>query len=110
MTRTSQMTKTSSTNSQCKGSHVESQSQRVDQHDLQGPEEALPARQPPADRSLFEHLLYACCLENARPKRRTRRSPSCSRLFDWNEVRVTTVTELAETMSSLPDGAAAANG
>jgi len=28
--------------------------------------------------------------------------------FDWNEVRVTTVTELAETMSSLPDPSAAA--
>jgi endonuclease-3 len=65
--------------------------------------------QPPADRTLFEHLLYACCLENARPEAADEAFAKLQQTFyDWNEVRVTTVKELAETMSSLPDGAAAA--
>ena len=65
--------------------------------------------QPPADRTLFEHLLYACCLENARPEAADEAYAKLQQTFyDWNEVRVTTVKELAETMSSLPDGAAAA--
>ena len=65
--------------------------------------------QPPADRTLFEHLLYACCLENARPEAADEAYAKLQQtFFDWNEVRVTTVNELAETMSSLPDGTAAA--
>ena len=65
--------------------------------------------QPPADRTLFEHLLYACCLENARPEAADEAYAKLQQTFyDWNEVRVTTVKELAETMSSLPDGTAAA--
>lgn len=64
---------------------------------------------PPGDRSVFEHLLYACCLENARFEAA---DEAFARLqetyFDWNEVRVTTVAELAEVMASLPDPAAAA--
>jgi endonuclease III len=65
--------------------------------------------QPPADRTLFEHLLYACCLENARPEAADEAFAKLQQTYyDWNEVRVTTVKELAETMSSLPDGAAAA--
>lgn len=65
--------------------------------------------QPPADRTLFEHMLYACCLENARPEAADEAYAKLQQTFyDWNEVRVTTIKELAETMSSLPDGAAAA--
>ena len=65
--------------------------------------------QPPADRTLFEHLLYACCLENARPEAADEAYAKLQQTFyDWNEVRVTTVKELAETMASLPDGTAAA--
>jgi endonuclease-3 len=64
---------------------------------------------PPADRSVFEHLLYACCLENARHESA---DEAFARLqetyFDWNEVRVTTVSELAEVMSALPEREAAA--
>jgi endonuclease-3 len=63
---------------------------------------------PPTDRSVLEHLLYACCLENARAEAADEAFARLKELyFDWNEVRVTTVTELAESMSSLPDAVAA---
>lgn len=64
---------------------------------------------PPAERSVLEHLLYACVLENARYEAA---DEAYARLresyFDWNEIRVTTVTELAEGLGSLPDANAAA--
>ena len=64
---------------------------------------------PPADRSLFEHLLYACCLEDARPEAADEAFARLQQtFFDWNEVRVTTIRELSETMSSLPAPTAAA--
>jgi len=65
--------------------------------------------QPPADRSLFEHLLYACCLEDARPEAADEAFAKLQQtFFDWNEVRVTTIKELSETMASLPNPVAAA--
>ena len=64
---------------------------------------------PPTDRTLLEHLLYACCLENATHEAADEAFAKVQQsFFDWNEIRVTTVAELAETMSSLPDPAAAA--
>jgi hypothetical protein len=61
------------------------------------------------NRPLIEHLIYACLLENA-PYELA--DEALARLeqdyFDWNEVRVTTVTELAEVLSRLPDPTAAA--
>ncbi len=64
---------------------------------------------PPCERSVLEHLLYACCLENSHFEAA---DEGFARLqqsyFDWNEVRVTTVTELAETLSCLADPSAAA--
>lgn len=64
---------------------------------------------PAADRTLLEHLLYACCLENATHEAADEALAKVQQaFFDWNEIRVTTVAELAETMSSLPDPAAAA--
>lgn len=64
---------------------------------------------PPADRSVFEHLLYACCLEDARPEAADEAFAKLQQtFFDWNEIRVTTVRELSETMSSLPDPTRAA--
>ena len=64
---------------------------------------------PPADRTLLEHILYACCLEGASYQAA---DDAFARLqesyFDWNEVRVTTVAELAEVMSPLPDATNAA--
>lgn len=61
------------------------------------------------NRPLMEHLLYACLLENS-PYELA--DEALARLeqdyFDWNEVRVTTITELAEVLSRLPDPTAAA--
>lgn len=59
---------------------------------------------PPSNRSVLEHLLYACCLESSlhQPS-----DDAFARLqetyFDLNEVRVTTVSELAEVLSGLND-------
>lgn len=64
---------------------------------------------PPAERNVLEHLLYACCLENARVEAADEAFAKLKELFfDWNEVRVTTLTELAEVMTSIPDAPAAA--
>lgn len=69
-----------------------------------------PPVAPPADRNVLDSILYACCLENA-PYGKA--DDVFARLqesyFGWNEVRVTTVTELTEVMSDLPDARAAAN-
>ncbi len=63
----------------------------------------------PEGRSVIETLLYACCLEDARYESA---DEAYHRLhetyYDWNEVRVTTVTELSEVLHNLPDPAAAA--
>ena len=64
---------------------------------------------PPADRTLLEHLLYACCLEDAPVEAADEAYAKLQEtFFDWNEIRVTTVIELAETMSSLPEAGPAA--
>ncbi len=63
----------------------------------------------PDDRSVLEHMIYACCLEDVAYEvadeafHRLQES-----FFDWNEVRVTTVSELCETLHNLPSPAAAA--
>lgn len=61
------------------------------------------------DRTLLEHLLYACCLENASFEQA---DEAYARLqqsyFDWNEIRVTTVAELAEVLAVLTEPSAAA--
>lgn len=59
---------------------------------------------PPAERPVLEHLLYACCLENAKHESADEAFAKLQQMyFDWNEVRVTSTTELAETMTALPD-------
>ena len=59
--------------------------------------------EPPGERSLLEHLLYACCLENTRPEAADEAFAKLQQsFFDWNEVRVTTVSELAELLGNLP--------
>lgn len=63
---------------------------------------------PPADRNVLEHLLYACCLENARFEAADEAFARLKEMyFDWNEIRVTTVSELAEVISGIPDSTAA---
>lgn len=64
---------------------------------------------PPADRTVLDHLLYACCLENARYEAADEAFAKLRETyFDWNEIRVTTVTELSEVISGLPAANAAA--
>jgi endonuclease III len=56
------------------------------------------------DRPLLELMLFACCLENApHDKAEKTYEHLRSSFFDWNEVRVSTVKELAEAMRDLPD-------
>jgi endonuclease-3 len=65
--------------------------------------------EPPANRTALEHLLYSCLLENARHEAADEAFAKLKELyFDWNEIRVTTVTELAEGMGGIPDASAAA--
>lgn len=60
-------------------------------------------------RPMLEQVLFACCLENAHHHAAEK---AFSRLlensFDLNEIRVTTVAELAETLQGLPDPSRAA--
>jgi endonuclease-3 len=66
---------------------------------------------PDPQRPVLEHLLYACCLENASYQAADAAyRVLTTQFFDFNEVRVSTVKELTETLPMLPDpGAAAAN-
>lgn len=64
---------------------------------------------PRGEQSVLESMLFACCLENtALETAETVFQAVKSSFFDWNEVRVTTVKELAEVMGALPDPVAAA--
>lgn len=64
---------------------------------------------PPTDRSVLDTLLYGCCLEDARYEAADEAFAKLQELyFDWNEIRVTTFTELAETLSALPNAQQAA--
>ncbi len=63
---------------------------------------------PPA-RSVLEHLLFACCLEDAPFDAADIAFARLQQSFiDWNEIRVTTTIELAEVMNTLPDAAVSA--
>lgn len=60
------------------------------------------------ERTVLEHLLYACCLEDARAEQADEAFAKLQQTyFDWNEVRVSTVIELGEVLSHLPNAAAA---
>jgi hypothetical protein len=64
---------------------------------------------PDASRSLLENLLFACCLENAHYAAAEEAFAALvHNFFDLNEVRVSSIRELAEVMASLPDPQAAA--
>jgi endonuclease III len=65
---------------------------------------------PSAARSVIEHLLFACCLEDAHYDAAEEAFATLVHtFFDWNEVRVTSISELSEVMARLPDPRAAAN-
>lgn len=64
---------------------------------------------PNTSRPLLDQVLVACCLENA-PLDAAERAFArlVASAFDYNELRVTTVAELAETLHDLPDPSHAA--
>lgn len=58
---------------------------------------------PVAEREILEQLLYACCLEFAPDEVADEAFAKLQETYyDWNEVRVTTVSELSESLSRLP--------
>ncbi len=60
-------------------------------------------------RPLMEHVLYAALLEDAPVDIADEGFAKCEQeFFDWNEVRVTSVTELAEVLSHFPSPASTA--
>jgi endonuclease-3 len=65
---------------------------------------------PEFQRPVLEHLLFACCLEDTHyePAEETF-AALVHTFFDWNEIRVTSIRELAEVAGSLPDPRAVAN-
>ncbi len=66
--------------------------------------------EPDPNRPVLEQLLYGCLLENAHYAAAEEAYAALVHgFFDWNEVRVSSVRELAEAMHSLPDPPAAAN-
>jgi endonuclease III len=61
-----------------------------------------PAITPPSNRTVLEHMLYGCCLENSQDDAADEVFARLQQnFFDWNEVRVTTAAELAEIMKRL---------
>jgi endonuclease III len=63
-----------------------------------------------ADRPVLEHLLFACCLEDAHYEAAEEAFAALVHtFFDWNEIRVTSIAELSEVAANLPDPRAAAN-
>ena len=59
---------------------------------------------------LMQQLLYGCCLENAPAEAADRALAALENdYYDWNEVRVSTATELSESMNMLPDPLEAGN-
>jgi len=64
---------------------------------------------PPSDRPVLEHLLFACCLEDAHYDAAEESFAALVHTFyDWNEVRVSSIAELCEVLGALPDPRAAA--
>jgi endonuclease III len=63
----------------------------------------------PTDRRVLDCLLYACCLEDASHEAADEAFAKLQQTyFDANEIRVTTIAELSESLTSLPKAAAAA--
>ena len=57
----------------------------------------------PDSRPLLEHVLYGSLLEGATYELADEGMAKCEQdFFDWNEVRVTTVTELAQVLVQFP--------
>ncbi|MEM9411159.1 MAG: hypothetical protein AAGA30_08605, partial [Planctomycetota bacterium] len=68
-----------------------------------------PPVAPVSTRSVLEHMLYSCCLENSLNDPADESFAKLQQqFFDWNEVRVTTTRELTESMKGLTDPEATA--
>ena len=64
----------------------------------------------PPQRSILDTILYGCCLENAPYEVADRAFASLAdTFFDWNEIRVCTVGELAEAIPKHPHAETAAS-
>lgn len=60
-------------------------------------------------RSVLEHVIFACCLEDSKYEQANDAFARLQEIYTgWNEVRVTTMAELAEEMSDLTDPSDAA--
>ena len=65
---------------------------------------------PDGEQPLLQQMLLACCLENAPyPAAEKVYARLTHNFFDWNEIRVSTVNELAEVMKDLPEPTLAAS-
>jgi len=65
---------------------------------------SYPLVTPDPNRPVMEHLLFATCLENAHYDVAEQAFAGLvHNFFDWNEIRVSTVRELSEVLSGLPD-------
>ncbi len=61
-----------------------------------------PAPPPPKDRSLLEHLLFACLVEDSPPDAAEQVFATLKQdYFGWNEVRVSTIRELSDALKPL---------
>ena len=65
--------------------------------------------EPPKDRKVLEHLVFASCVENSTHEDAEKvYNTLTSDYFDWNEVRVSSVRELTDVMKPLNDSEEAA--
>jgi endonuclease III len=65
---------------------------------------------PPKDRQLFEHLLFACLLEDSPHESAEQVFEALKRdYFGWNEVRVSTIRELTDVLRPLVNPAESAS-
>jgi endonuclease-3 len=65
--------------------------------------------EPPKDRKVLEHLIFASCVENSNQEEADKVFQALTTdYFDWNEVRVSSIRELAEAMKPLNDSEEAA--
>ena len=58
----------------------------------------------PANRTVLEHLIFACCAENSVHEVANEVFATLSSdYYDWNEVRVTSIRELSDVLKRLND-------
>jgi endonuclease III len=68
-----------------------------------------PAPPPPKDRTLFEHLLFACLVEDSPQEAAEQVFATLKQdYFGWNEVRVSTIRELTDALKPLVNPAESA--